>query len=56
MKKIMANIKVFIAFLTNNARGKSEDVYERSYRSVYLRFGHRAMVKDFLEDNSWLVK
>ena len=47
---------VFFAYLTNNRGGKSVDAFGRSYREVYRKFGHEAMVKEYLKDNSWNVK
>jgi hypothetical protein len=55
MWSMKAHAKVFIAYLTNNWSGKSEDVHGRSYVYVYRRFGHREMVKEYLEDNTWGV-
>jgi hypothetical protein len=49
------NIKVFIAYLTNNRKGKRIDVNGRDYRYVYKRFGHKCMVNEFKSQNSWRV-
>ena len=54
--QLLDHLFVFIAYLTNNMLGKSEDVHGRTFRYVYKRFGHRSMVNDYRYGNSWLVK
>jgi len=49
------NVFIFVAFMTNNIFGKREDVHGRKYRDVYKRFGHRAMLYDYRNGNSWRV-
>jgi len=53
---MIAHIKVYIAYLTNNRGNKSEDLHGRSYISVYKKFGHKEMVKEFNNNNTWLIK
>ena len=50
------DLLVYRAYLTNNTKGKREDVHGRSYRYVYARFGHDLMVRDFKTGNSWFVR
>lgn len=56
MEKLIAKVKVSIAYLTNNREGKSEDVHGRTYRSMVRRFGFDAMGIEYLGSNSWMVK
>ena len=49
------SLLVFMAYLTNNIFGKQEDVHGRKYRDVYKQFGHRAMLKDYHNGNTWCV-
>lgn len=56
MFRFAASLKVLMAYLTNNRGGKQEDVFGRTYRSVYRKFGHAAMLKEYLDENSWLIK
>lgn len=51
-----AVVAVLFAYLTNNKGGKQEDVYGRSYRYVFEKFGFDAMLEDYKHDNSWKVK
>jgi hypothetical protein len=51
----MAHFFVFMAYLTNNSGGKRRDVHDRTYRSVYKKFGHSAMVSEYRTDNSWNI-
>ena len=53
---ICARVRVWWAYVTNNKTGKQEDVHGRRYSKVYLRFGNTAMAKEYLTDNSWLIK
>lgn len=54
MRRLIANIKVFIAGKTNNRYGrKSFDVHDRSYTYVYKKFGHEMMVDEYLRTNGW---
>ena len=55
MKTIKAHLKVYIAYLTNNWKGKRKDIFGRTYRSVYKKFGYKAMIKEYLEGNTWNV-
>ena len=52
----MASINVFLAYILGNRRGKQVDVYGRTYKEVYRRFGNKAMTRDYLHGNSWYVK
>ena len=52
---MIAHIKVFIAYLTNNLGGKREDVHGRTYRSTYKKFGHRYMVREYCDWNTWHI-
>lgn len=52
---MVKHIRVFFAFLTNNYFGKREDIHGRNYRYVYKKFGHAAMVNDYMDGNSWYV-
>jgi hypothetical protein len=56
LKILKANILVFLAYLTNNKYGKQVDVHGRTYRYVYKKFCHKAMVNEYLDENSWDVK
>jgi hypothetical protein len=51
----MSHILVLLAYWTNNRHGKREDVHGRSYRSVYRKFGHAAMVREYLDTNTWSI-
>lgn len=55
IKRRIANVRVYRAYLTNNRRGKREDVHGRSYRSVYERYGHKIMAEEYLDCNTWCV-
>lgn len=48
--------KVLKACLTNNKGGKRVDVFGRTYRGTYKKFGHKAMVREKRNGNTWLVK
>lgn len=50
------HVIILMAYLTNNRRGKQVDVHGRTYRSVYKKFGHQAMLDDYRGYNTWLVK
>jgi len=52
---MLDNLKVFIAFITNNLFGKREDVHGRTYRYVYKKFGHKAMLGEYRDTNTWLI-
>ena len=52
-KIIKAHILVNIAILTNNCFGNPKDLHGRKYKDVYKEFGYRAMIKEYLTDNSW---
>lgn len=56
MRRLRAHINVYWAFVTNNYTGKRVDVHGRRYKDVYILFGHRAMVSEFLTGNTWLIK
>jgi hypothetical protein len=49
------HILVFIAFITNNVFGKRKDLNGRQYRYVYKKFGHKAMLRDYHNGNSWRI-
>lgn len=55
MDGLYENIKIYIAYLTNNRGGKREDVHGRTYRQVYKKFGHKEMLKEYKQGNSWYV-
>lgn len=55
MRLIWASLKVRLAYLTGNRRGKRKDVHGRTYRSVYRKFGHLRMLKEYLVRNSWSI-
>ena len=50
MKFIMANI---IVFLYGNCSFLNRDSAFSSYKSTYRSFGHKTMVREYLESNSW---
>lgn len=56
MTILIADLKVYLAYKTNNKKGKQEDVHGREYKDVYRKFGHEAMVKEYLNKNTWLIK
>jgi hypothetical protein len=49
------DFRVLFAFATNNAQGKQQDIHGRSYRQVYIEFGHNRMVGELVAGNSWHV-
>lgn len=48
-------IRVMIAGLTNNFFGKRVDLHDRNYRYVYKKFGHKIMLDEAKNENSWLI-
>lgn len=48
--------KVAWAYMTNNWRGKREDVHGRTYRRQIEYFGFWTMVGEYLNENSWGVR
>lgn len=54
--RLLAGLKVSIAYWTNNNGGKQEDVHGRSYRYVYEKFGRECMRDEYMHENSWLIK
>jgi hypothetical protein len=52
-KIIKAHILVSIAILTNNCFGKTKNLHGKKYKEACKEFGYRAMIKEYLTDNSW---
>lgn len=55
-KRDFASTKVLAAYESNNAGAKTVDVHGRTYRQTYEKFGHAAMVTEYLTTNSWFIK